>query len=200
MVNLLAASGLVAALLAAPVTAPESAPAPDGVALEVVTVNGSGCPAGTASLTQNRNGFRLNFSGYTALTGPSAAPTDFRKNCQFNIAVTKPDGWQFAVQRAEYGGFAWLAEGGTATQRASYYFQGMSATVTTSHQLNGPLLDHWETTDVPGGENLAFSPCGEDRNLNINTEVRASAGNSDEESYNLIHLDSASFRLTWRRC
>jgi hypothetical protein len=200
MVNFLAASGLVAALLAAPVAAPEAAPAPDGVAIEVVTVNGSGCPAGTATATPTRNGFTLNFTGYTAVSGPGAAPTDFRKNCQFSIGVTKPDGWQFAVQRATYGGFAWLAEGGTAIQRASYYFQGASATVTTSHELSGPLLDEWQTTDVPGAENLAYSPCDEDRNLNINTEVRAGAGNSAEDAYNLIHLNSANFRLNWRRC
>jgi hypothetical protein len=109
-----AAWALAAALLAAvapasPVRAatpasPASPATPAAFAVTVVTANGSGCPnsAATARVLPDGSSFTIGFSGYFAWAGADAPPTAFRRNCQFNIQITPPDGVTYAVASAEY--------------------------------------------------------------------------------------------------
>jgi hypothetical protein len=193
-------SGLAAALLAASMTGSAPASPPDQLAIDVVTVNGSGCPASTASVqvSPDNTSFRVVFSGYLAWTGPGAAPTDFRKNCQFSFQIDRPDGLTYAVEQAEYSGFAQLEDGVTAVQAAHYYFQGDSDTVSTKHEFTGPLSRRWHTTDAFDVAALRFAPCGAQRNLNVNTELRVQPG---AEGLNVMVMDAAiDYQLTWRTC
>jgi len=201
MLNVFAATGLAAALLAAPLAAQQAAPAPSSVVVDVVTVNGSGCPAGSASVTSvGATGFRISFDGYVAWTGPSAAVTDFRKNCQFSLAIEVPEGWQYAVIQGEQSGFAWLAAGVTAVQRTSYYFQGSSATTAASHTFTGPYAGSWRTTDIVDVASLNYSPCGGGVNLNINTEVRISGGPSATSTNLIAFGEQLTPTVAWRAC
>ena len=193
-------SGLAAALLAASLTGSASASPTEQLVVEVVTVNGSGCPGSTASVqvSPDNTSFRVVFSGYFAWTGPAAEPTDFRKNCQFSFQIQRPDGLTYAVERAAYSGFALLADGVTGLQAANYYFQGESPTTSARHEFTGPVNDRWQTTDVFDVAALRFAPCGQQRNLNVNTELRVQPGASD---LNVMVLDPAiDYRLTWRQC
>ncbi len=59
-------------------------PPPDRIVIDVVTVNGSGCPAGTAAIavSPDNQAFTVTYSDYLAQVGVGSKPTDFRKNCQ----------------------------------------------------------------------------------------------------------------------
>lgn len=193
-------NGLAAALLTSSLAGSVSAQPPDQLIVEVVTVNGSGCPGSTATaeVLPDNSSFRITFSGYFAWTGAGAAPTDFRKNCQFNLRIQAPDGLTYAVEQAEYSGFALLGDGVTGLQAASYYFQGQAPTTSARHEFTGPVTDRWRTTDLFGPEELRFAPCDEERNLNVNTELRVRPGADD---LNVMVLDpTAEFRLTFREC
>jgi hypothetical protein len=209
MPHLLTAGAAIASMLALPAPLAASEYPTDQIAVEVVTVNGSGCPAGTAKVTANADNtaFTVTYSDYVAQTGAGASLTDFRKNCQLSIRLVAPAGFTYAIAKAEYQGFAHLAPGATGAEIANYYFQGSSANSPVSHTFVGPYNDTWRTTDVGSLTDQDYAPCGAQRNLNINTELRVSAGSSDSAgggSFMSMDTTDASvhtvYHLAWTRC
>ncbi|MGW0521958.1 DUF4360 domain-containing protein [Crossiella sp. NPDC003009] len=208
MITMLAAAGMAFSLLASPVPAAESAP-PDRVTVEVITANGSGCPPGTSAVAvaHDKTAFTVTYSDYLAQVGVGAKPTDVRKNCQLALRIHYPQGFSYAIQKADYRGYANLQAGARGLQRANYYFQGMSATESRSHWFNGPYSDSWQATDTSEGPNLVYAPCGETRNLNVNTELRVQAGSSNPSTTtSFMTMDSTdgsirtTYHFSWKRC
>ncbi|MEV5282593.1 DUF4360 domain-containing protein [Streptomyces sp. NPDC051993] len=216
MPGALLASGATAAFLASSLftQAAPAAPAhivapPDKIVIEVATVNGSGCPIGTAAVavSPDNTAFTVTYSQYLAQVGVGSKATDFRKNCQLNLIVHVPSGFTYAVASADYRGYAHLERGATATQKASYYFQGSPDTASRSHPFNGPLDNDWQATDSTDWGQLVWAPCGVQRNFNINTELRVNAGTSDPTTTNsFIAMDSTDgdiqtiYHLAWKEC
>jgi hypothetical protein len=185
-------------------------PAPDAppsgtVTAATVTANGSGCPAGTAKVHVNRRntGFRVVFDQYFAMAGRDAEPTARRRNCFLIVQMQVPSGWTYAIADAEYRGYAHLAAGTSAVQATTYYVQGSSDTKNLTHTINGPYDARFVTRDTGA---LVWAPCDQQRNLNINTELRANLGTADPGSTNFISLTKwrntsyARYRFAWRRC
>jgi len=211
MLNILALGSLAVSLVTVPVIPEEplTPPPAERITVQVVTVNGSGCPAGTAAVapSPDNTAFTVTYSDFLAQVGVGARPTDFRKNCQLNVLVNYPGGFTFAIAQADYRGYAYLEHGAASLQRASYYFQGTSPTAAKSHSFAGPLDDNWQTTDSTEVASLVFAPCGEQRSLNINTELRVSAGTSKpDETTSFMTMDSTDgsvstiFHLAWKHC
>jgi len=184
-------------------------PPTDKIVIDVVTVNGTGCPAGTAAVavSPDNTAFTVTYSAYTALVGVGATATDWRKNCQLNIVVHVPSGFTYAISSVDYRGFADLKAGAYAVERANYYFQGSPQTVYVSHQYNGPFGDDWQASDEVPVTSLIYAPCGALRNLNINTELRAYAGTSNPATTtSFISMDSTDgelntiYHFSWMNC
>ena len=182
----------------------DAGPAPDGpISVDVVTANGTGCPGATATATGvSPDSFTVTFAPFQALVGGAAGRTDFRKNCNLNVLVHVPEGSSFAIVSGDYRGFASLARGAAANQRANYFFQGQSTSGLITHNLPpGPFLDDWQTTDTIDLASLVFSPCGAQRNLNINIELRVAAGSSDATTTSFVELTPpVSYGVVWKRC
>ena len=202
-----AGKGLVATLsigllgAVAPATAAQAA-TPAGFDASVVTANGSGCPNGTASARTLSDGTSLaiDFDGYYAWSGGNASTTDFRHNCQFAIEISQPQGWTYAVEGADYSGFAVLDPGITGVQAAHYYFQGETATASGSHTFAGPYTGTWNVSDAFGPDELVFAPCDSALLLNVNTEVRVTP-QTDVPEPSAVWLDpSFTLHLTWQPC
>jgi Domain of unknown function (DUF4360) len=215
MLSALAIGGAVVSLLGSVMVGPASAsvvvtnPPPDRIAIDIMTVNGSGCPAGTAAVavSQDNTAFTVTYSNYLAQVGVGALPTDFRKNCQLNLIVHVPQGFTYAISEADYRGFASLMPGASAVERANYYFQGSPATAVVQHTFTGPLSDSWEATDTNEIASLVYAPCGELRNYNINTELRVSGGKSDlKTTTSFMTMDSTdgalktTYHFAWKSC
>jgi len=191
-------------------TAYADPPPTDKIVIDVITVNGSGCPAGTAAVavSADNTAFTISYSAYTAQVGVGTRPTDFRKNCNLNLVLHVPQGFSYAISSANYRGFASLAAGASAVQRANYFFQGQSTTGLIQHALPpGPFADDWQSTDNTEISDLVYSPCGEQRNLNINTELNVSAGTSDTaHTTSFVTMDSAdgaiatTYHFDWLTC
>jgi hypothetical protein len=184
-------------------------PPDDKIVIDVVTVNGSGCPAGTAAVavSSDNTKFTVTYSDYVALVGVGAGPLDFRKNCQLNLVVHVPQGFTYAIAQADYRGYASLQPGASFTERASYYFQGMSQTTPISHSYSGEMDDNWQTTDQVEVTQLVYKPCGEERNFNINTELRVNAGTSNTgTTTSFVTMDSTDadfktqYHFAWMEC
>ncbi|WP_372444754.1 DUF4360 domain-containing protein [Crossiella equi] len=183
--------------------------APDKVTVDVVTVNGSGCPPGTTAVAVNwdNTAFTVTYSDYLAQVGVGAKPTDVRKNCQLALRVNYPQGFTYAIQKADYRGYANLQAGAAGIQRANYYFQGNSGNSWKTHRFNGPYADNWQATDTAEGPELVYAPCGETRNLNVNTELRVQVGSSNPSTTtSFMTMDSTdgsirtTYHFSWKRC
>ncbi|WP_242910913.1 DUF4360 domain-containing protein [Actinomadura terrae] len=200
----LAAPLALAALTAAPASA---APAiPDGVTVEVATVNGSGCPKGTSAvvISEDRTAFTVSYSDYHAYAGGDATPVDSRKNCQLSVNVHVPDGYTYAISGAEHRGFTGLEAGATGLLRTNYYFQGLPRDTTADHQVRGPEVKNWEFNDRIPAPQLDYKPCGVSRNLNLNTELVVDQKGSDGKKTSFMSMDSthssARYYFEWKRC
>ncbi|GHF71019.1 hypothetical protein GCM10018790_56070 [Kitasatospora xanthocidica] len=207
---LAAAAAVAASLSGSSAFGVDSLPTPpDRIVIDVATVNGSGCPAGTAAVavSPDNTAFTVTYSDYLAQVGLGSKPTDFRKNCQLDLRVHVPQGFTYAIASADYRGFAHLEKGANGTERANYYFQGQAQTTYASHRFNGPQDDSWQATDTVDVAALVWAPCGEERNFNINTELRVSAGSSDPtRSTSFMTMDSTDgnintvYHLAWKHC
>jgi hypothetical protein len=206
-------SAVVAAVMAlSSVVTPHSwnnPPPPDKIVIDVVNANGTGCPAGTSAVavSQDNTAFTVTYSAYTALVGVSAGPLDARKNCQIGLRVHVPQGFTYGIAQADYRGFAHLERGATGLERANYYFQGNSPTAFMQHPLAGPFEDDWHFTDSTEVGAIVCQPCGEERNLNVNTELRAAAGTSDpKKTTSFVTMDSTdgsittTYHFAWLSC
>lgn len=187
----------------------ETAAAPAGqITLDVQTVNGSGCSAGTASVSMlsGNTGFRVTYRNFIAEAGGRADPTDFRKNCQVNLVVHIPQGFTFAVARADYRGRARLADGATGLHRTNYYFQGSSDNNYVDHKFAGPLNAVWHSTESTPVSELVFAPCGASRSLNVNTELRVDEGTKNPGTTSSMSMRSSEgnvdtlIHFQWKNC
>jgi hypothetical protein len=187
-----------AALIALSALAPaEEAPAP---VLEVVTVNGSGCPSGDADVSTDGRTFTIGYHTFLARAGNGSSPLDMRKNCQINLRVNVPDGFTYGLARTSYEGYAHLQEGATGLNRISTYLQGTSPTATVTRSFTGPFSDSWQTDYRPSPAEIQWSPCGERRNININAEVRVTLGSADPERLSFMIVESSRGAVRVRRC
>lgn len=78
--------------------------------------------------------FTLISDEYVASIGPGVPITENRKNCQLDINLQYPSGFQYSVFNADYRGYAALDANVTGTQQSTYYFSGRRY----------PLVCDWE--------------------------------------------------------
>jgi hypothetical protein len=208
MFTVLAIGSVVASFLGAPAPVVASDVPQEKITINVQTVNGSGCPAGSATVTPaaDNTSFTVGYSDYVAAAGPGAKPTDFRKNCQLSLRINVPHGFTYAIARADYRGHARLASGVTARQGAHYYFMGTAPTTEVMETFTGPFDGGWSTSDSAQVAALVWAPCGATVNLNVNTDLRVDTSGADDRAGGHISMDASRggvrtiYHLDWRRC
>ncbi len=200
----LAAIGLATSLLLAPNAAPVDIAPPGQVTVDLVTINGSGCPPGSTAVAvaPDNTAFTVTYSKYLAQAGGSASAIERRKNCQLALDFHVPSGYTFAISRSDLRGYGYLQKGASAVEKSSYYFQGSAVTSSAAHTITGPMDDNWQTSDVAP---LVFAPCDAPRYLNLNTELRVNVG-SDPAATSFLTMDSADgslgsvYHFAWNKC
>ncbi|KAK4642784.1 hypothetical protein QC761_400620 [Podospora bellae-mahoneyi] len=200
---------LVAGLVtASPVLVDPLADTPSGHEVSIVGLAfaGSGCPAGTVSgqLSSDLTTITLLYANFVAQAGQGISASNYRKNCQLNVKIKYPQGYQFSVFKADYRGYAQIPAGDTGTCKATYYFSGDSKQITSTLTLKGPYDDNYLKTDTFGVESTVWSPCGLEGLLNINSEVRLSPMDAVKPA--LLTVDSTDLKfvqkhyLQWQKC
>ncbi|KAJ3218757.1 hypothetical protein HK099_004940 [Clydaea vesicula] len=202
LVSLLA-STLVSSQISPPTTGDK--PPPGSVTIGPIIYGGTGCPQGTVSENMNSDGtaITLLFDSYIASIGPNVPVTENRKNCQINVQLNVPQGWQYSIATIDYRGFLQLDPGVVAQQSALYYFQGSvdqdRCTTTFTNANNGD----YTIRDKFGLATTVWSGCNAKANININSQIRltAPAGKSG-----FITTDSIDSKVThvygvqWEKC
>jgi hypothetical protein len=59
-----------------------------------------------------------------ATIGPGVAISSTRLNCQLNINLQYPSGFQYSILNTQFRGYAGLEKYVTGVQSANYYFSG----------------------------------------------------------------------------
>lgn len=180
---------------------------PDNVEIDSIVWAGSGCPAGSVSsnVSDDNQAFTLLFDEYIAEIGPFVSKREKRKNCTINIDLSYPQGWSFSIFKVDYRGFASLDRGVKGTQKSTYYFQGSSNSISMQSNFYGPTDEDYVASDSLGLSALVWSPCGENRSLNINSQVRLDNRRNVNGS-GIMTLDSIDgnikqiYHIKWKRC
>jgi len=217
MLAILSILAFAAATLAAPspdgplgvtVTATSTAvgPNPTQVYINSIAYGGTGCPQGSVGsfISTDLTTFTLIFDDMVASIGPGIAVTDERVNCQLNIDLQYPGGFQYSILNTEFRGYAGLDKGVTGTQEVTYYFSGSSAQASTTTTFAGPTSGDYEVTDSIPFASTILSPCGAALPLNINSQVRLSS--SVTTATGELTEDSIDGKVTfivgvqWQKC
>jgi len=181
-------------------------PDPKSIYVEAIKHAGSGCPQGTMStaMSSDRKLFTLMFDQYYASLGPNVGIEQNRKNCQINVGVRFPQGWQYGIVSSQYRGYAQLDRGVHGQHKSTYYFAGQSQQVSVTKDFYGPLVQDYLSNESVGV--IAYSPCGFSANLNVNSQVRMFNEGGSSQSKGLLTADSQDhkfrhlFGFSWRRC
>lgn len=207
MLFLLLTLAFAATATAIPAAAASSVlPNPSQVSINSIVYGGTGCPQGSLGsfISADRQTFTLVFDDYVASIGPGVAITESRKNCQLNIDLEYPSGFQYSIFSQVYRGYVELDAGVTGLQEATYYFSGETAQTSTSTSWTGPINGDYEVIDDIPLTSVVWSPCGAPVALNINSQVRLSTSSTTASGQ--ITDDSVDGKITfvvgvqWQKC
>jgi Domain of unknown function (DUF4360) len=163
---------------------------------------GSGCPAGAVAvgLAPDFSASTLSFNSFVAEIGPGVSPSSSRRNCQILVDLDFPQGWSYSLADVDCRGSANLDPGVSGVQESVYSFQGGSHTGRLQTTLNGPRVGDYQIRDTLGLEALVWSPCGDQRALNINSSVRLENHSGNPNARGMMSAVEHMYSLQWRRC
>lgn len=182
---------------------------PEGVTLRSFAYAGTGCPANTVRVNFPVEGrqFLILWQGFQAQAGVNIPLRESRKNCQLNLDLAYPAGWQYTVESTSYQGTVQLTSGTQAVAASYYYFQGSDEQVNFSTVFDSPRRRTYHVTDVVAEEEQVWSSCTADRSLNINYQVKVSSLSDGQATGKIafgIERDGdpagTLLNLKWRRC
>ncbi|MEQ1664925.1 MAG: DUF4360 domain-containing protein [Bdellovibrionales bacterium] len=177
----------------------------DGLKLGEPSYGGSGCPAGSASvsISPEQSSLSILFDQYIVEAGSNGKSFD-RKNCNLAIPITIPQGYSYSVIAIDYRGFTSIPSGGRAQLAVNYFLAGGGAGVRTSKTFYGPVQSDYVKSDRLGVEAVVWSACGADTILRTNTSMLVQTNRKMDDA--MATVDSADvqagiiYQLQWRRC
>ncbi|HYQ02359.1 MAG TPA: DUF4360 domain-containing protein [Polyangiaceae bacterium] len=177
---------------------PEPPTADVSFSAKILSVNGSGCPSGSATITATTaDSLTLNIPAYSARLGGEADSTHKRQNCLLVFDVDVPVGFTYAVTSASLSGTAALPVGASASATTQYFFAGGAESVSNTQPINGDTSG-WTSPGVFPPASLVYAPCDAPSFLSFNTSLMLT-GESDVES--TISLDpSVTLKFALKKC
>lgn len=177
----------------------------DDIRLGTPSYGGTGCPAGTASvsLTDDAKTLSILFDQYVVEAGRAAGKRIDRKSCNVAIPVHVPGGYSVSIIKLDYRGFNSLPEGASSTFNVEYFLAG-SRGPAFSRTFRGAQDKDYLVSNVLAAEAVVWSPCGTDVILRSNSSLMTITNSRMEQT--LSTLDSVDidagiiYQLQWRRC
>ena len=176
-----------------------------GIRLGVPEYGGTGCPAGTASvsLSPEEDAISVLFDQFMVEAGSTGRRVD-RKSCNLSIPVTIPQGYSVAIIQVDYRGFNVIPAYGATTRLNTEYFWAGIRGPSYSHVFNGPNNQDFTLTNGIMAQSLVWTPCGASINMRVNTSIMAQSNyNMDQTMMGVDSADITSgliYHVQWRRC
>lgn len=169
---------------------------------------GSGCPAGSASVTLSPDQKTLSvlFDTFIAEAGGATLAPMKRAACSISIPVHVPKGFTVTVHKVDWRGYIMTPRGGSVNVRADYFIAGSKGPVfnqTVGSRVSAISKDYLFENDLIGL--FLTNKCdGIDTNIRINASVRANSNARLDEVYGSIDSmdmeNGVIFHLEPRRC
>ncbi|MGZ3773593.1 MAG: DUF4360 domain-containing protein [Pseudobdellovibrionaceae bacterium] len=175
----------------------------DDISLGQPGYGGTGCPAGSASVTlsPDQQALSILFDNYVAEAGGGRRVD--RKSCNISIPVHVPQGYSVAVFQVDYRGFNSVPAGAQSRFDAEYFWAGERGPH-VSRTFLGPLNTNYTVSDGLAASTLVWTPCGADVNLRVNTSMMAQTNVRNEQVMSTVDSADISagivYHIQWRRC
>ena len=179
------------ALLASPVQAAS-------VSLGKIGAGGTGCPSGTVTGKISPSSLELRFRSFKASAG--GARSFDRKACGLAIPVHVPAGLSIAIVGVKYRGRNSLPAGATSTLSTEIFYAGGTGPV-IKRTFKGPASGTFTSTVT--ASSTAWSACGADLNLRINSSIKVETTAGRSASMSVLSQDVASalvYLIKVKRC
>ncbi|MEO6179779.1 MAG: DUF4360 domain-containing protein [Devosia sp.] len=159
---------------------------------------GAGCPDGsvTTLISPDKQSFTLVFSAYALEVGGTQTPSD-RVSCNLVIPVTVPAGLQISIEAIDLLGSTDLPEGADGIVTSEAFFSGGQGP-NLARPLKGPTADPVLIRNPPADTAPAWSNCGTDVNLRLNSAIRLTT-KPDKPAKASITLANV-YRLATKAC
>jgi len=176
-----------------------------GLHLGQPAYGGSGCPAGSASVTlsPDETAVSILFDSYITEAGYTTNKSIDRKSCNISIPVQVPQGYSVSIFQVDYRGFNSVPSGATTRFEAEYFWAG-SRGPRISRTFYGPVTDNFTLTDELIATTLVWAPCGASVNLRANTSMMARTNSNFDQTMGVVDSADVSsgliYHIKWRRC
>jgi hypothetical protein len=174
-----------------------------GLKLGNPAYGGTGCPAGSASVTisPSEDAISILFDSYIAEAGGRKRVD--RKSCNLAIPVQVPQGYSVSVFQVDYRGFNSIPRGARNQFDVEYFFAGSRGPM-IRRTFMGPQDDSFSIGDTLIASAIVWSGCGESVNLRINSSMMAMSNTRGEQTLGMVDSADISngivYHLQWRRC
>jgi len=176
----------------------------DDIYLGTPGYGGTGCPAGTVSVTLSPDAKSLSllFDAYQVEVGGETGRSLDRKSCNVAIPVHVPQGYSVSVLKVDYRGYNYLPRYASSQFNVEYFFAGTQG---PSFRKNfyGPLDNDYIIKNELGVSSVVWSACGADVNLRTNSSIRVRTSGNREAMATVDSEDVSAaivYSLQWRRC
>lgn len=163
-----------------------------GFFISAPAYGGSGCPAGTATLTSSpdsQESIILFDQFYTDSWEGNRALV--RKACALSIPVEVPQGFRLGLSIQTQGTF-WADPGGSISVSREVFLAGNRGQI-LSQQSDGPDQGEITLDQTVDDQSITWSDCGESTNLRANLSLRSKGPAS-------IQIDALRLQLHIERC
>lgn len=177
-----------------------------GLRLGAPDYGGTGCPAGTASVSvsPSEDAISVLFDQFTVEAGSGVMKRVDRKSCDLSIPVQVPSGYSVAIVQTDFRGFNLVpAFGGMNRLNTEYFWAGIRGPAYSRMFTGSQNADYTETNGVMA-TSLVWAPCGMSVNMRIRATIMTQTNSRMDQS--MMTVDSADvssglvYHLQWRRC
>ena len=184
-------------LLCAPVFA-------DDISLGQPGYGGTGCPAGSVSVTLSPDAKSLSllFDQYQVAVGGETGKSFDRKSCNIAIPVHVPQGLSVSVLKIDFRGFNQLPRSATSQFNVEYFFAGTQGP-SFKRVFRGPIAEDYLINNQLTAQSIVWSGCGADVNLRTNSSMRVKTVSNKEAMASIDSEDVNAgiiYQLQWREC
>jgi hypothetical protein len=177
------------------------------IRLGVPAYGGTGCPAGTASvsLTDDQSILSVLFDAFVAQAPLNGASFD-RKSCNLRIPVSVGPGYQVALIAFDYRGFAAIPNGGRGTFEARYAYVGQARPAIFRKNFAAGRADNYSLKNELISTTIDWTPCSTGRDLMMTVDANILAVTNSAQQATNVSIDSVDvsagmlYAIQLRRC
>jgi len=176
-----------------------------GVKLGEPSYGGTGCPAGSASvsLSPDQDEISILFDNFVAEAGGDTRRAVDRKACELSVPLEIPQGYSATVIQTDFRGFNLVSRGGMNRLNTEYFWAGARGP-SYSNMYRGPQNEDYFATNGVVASGVVWTPCGMSTNLRIRATIMTQTNRNLDQS--MMTVDSADitsgliYHIQWRRC